>query len=137
VNNEGAVNNPVPTNRSRSLDVRTERWKRDLKFLFRQTRVLILLLRHPSVPWHAKLIAACTLGYLLSPIQLIPTFIPIVGQLDDLAVLFLGMKFLRMLAPDVVLADCEEKVSGRVLKSEESQPRPCRWNGTWQLGARS
>jgi uncharacterized membrane protein YkvA (DUF1232 family) len=46
-----------------------------------------LLLRHPAVPWHAKVVAACSVGYLLSPIQFIPTFIPVIGQLDDLAAL--------------------------------------------------
>src|SRR5258708_4121948 len=86
------------------------KWNGDLKLLIRQTRVVTLLLRHPCVPWHAKLIAGCTLGYLISPIQLIPTFIPVIGQLDDLAVLLTGMKLLRMFTPKAVLAECVSKV---------------------------
>jgi len=83
------------------------KWKRDFKFLMRETRVITLLLRHPDVPWHAKVIAGFTLGYLLSPIQVIPTFIPVIGQLDDLAVLLLGRKLVRAFTPEAVLAECE------------------------------
>src|SRR5207253_6099159 len=86
------------------------KWTRDLRFLIRETRIITLLLRHPAVPWHATLIATCTLGYLLSPIQLIPTFIPLIGQLDDLAVLLTGMRLLRALAPKAALAEYESKV---------------------------
>jgi uncharacterized membrane protein YkvA (DUF1232 family) len=66
-----------------------------------------LLLRHPAVPWHAKVVAACSVGYLLSPIQFIPTFIPVIGQLDDLAVLYVGMKLLRVLTPPTLLEESE------------------------------
>jgi uncharacterized membrane protein YkvA (DUF1232 family) len=91
------------------LRAQLAKWNRDLKFLIRETRVLKLLLQSPCVPWHAKVVAACTVGYLLSPIQIIPTFIPIIGQLDDLAVLLTGMKILRKLTPKRVLAECEAK----------------------------
>lgn len=91
------------------LQAQSEKWNRDFKFLIRQTRVLNLLLRHPQVPWYAKAVAACTVGYLFSPIQIIPAFIPIIGQLDDVAVLVLGMKLLRLLTPKSVMAECEWK----------------------------
>jgi len=64
------------------------------------------ILKHPQVPWHAKLVAGCTVGYLLSPIQLIPTPIPVIGQLDDLAVLIVGMKLVRILTPAALLEEC-------------------------------
>lgn len=78
-----------------------------LHFVVRQTRIMMLVLRHPGVPWFAKVVAGCSVGYIFSPIQLIPSFIPVIGQLDDLAVLFLGMKLLRRLTPAAIFADCE------------------------------
>jgi uncharacterized membrane protein YkvA (DUF1232 family) len=61
------------------------------------------------VPWPAKAAAGCSAAYIVSPIQLIPTFIPVIGQMDDLAVLFWGMKAIRKWTPPAVLAECEAK----------------------------
>ena len=58
------------------------------------------------MPWYGRLVAACTEGYLLSPIQLIPSFIPVIGFLDDLLVLFLGAKLLQRITPPDVLGEC-------------------------------
>jgi len=58
------------------------------------------------MPWYARLVAACTAGYLFSPIQLIPSFIPAIGFLDDLLVLFLGVKLLQKITPPDVLTEC-------------------------------
>ena len=104
------------------IDVVSEKWNRDLNRLIRQTRILILLTRHPAVPWHAKLIGVGTLGYLLSPIQLIPTFVPVIGQLDDLAVLFIGTKLLRLLTPKYVMSDCEARLGRSENESREEEP---------------
>jgi len=108
MNHEGAITARELTGSS-WLQTQSEKWNRDFKFLIRQTRVITLLLRHPQVPWYAKAVAACIIGYLFSPIQIIPTFIPIIGQLDDVAVLVLGMKLLGLLTPKSVLTDCECK----------------------------
>lgn len=83
--------------------------RKDLESILRQVHVLSLVLRHPHAPWHAKAVAGCAVAYLLSPIQLIPTFIPVVGQLDDLFVLFIGMKLVRKLTPAAILDECEAK----------------------------
>jgi uncharacterized membrane protein YkvA (DUF1232 family) len=85
------------------------KWKRDVTFILWQARTLMLLLKHPLTPWLARLVAGCAAAYLLSPIQLIPTFIPIVGQMDDLFVVFIGMKLLRKLTPNDILAECEAR----------------------------
>jgi uncharacterized membrane protein YkvA (DUF1232 family) len=61
------------------LREQSEKWNKDLRFILRKIRVITLLLRHPAVPRHAKLVATCTLGDLVSPIQIIPPFIPIIG----------------------------------------------------------
>ena len=58
--------------------------------------------------WYARLVAGCTAGYLLSPIQLIPSYIPGIGFLDDLAVLFLGAKLLQKITPLDVMTECRE-----------------------------
>jgi uncharacterized membrane protein YkvA (DUF1232 family) len=82
-------------------------WSRDLVALVQQVRVLFNLVRHPSAPWLARLVAGCGISYVFSPIQLIPTIIPIVGQLDDLAVLYLTTRLVRKLTPGPVLEECE------------------------------
>lgn len=109
------------TRRESWLQRQTAKWKKDVAFVLHQIRTLTLLLRHPQVPWYARVVAGCAVGYLVSPIQLIPTFIPVIGQLDDLLVLFLGMKILRRLTPDEILAECEAKARV-VLVRVESEP---------------
>jgi uncharacterized membrane protein YkvA (DUF1232 family) len=65
------------------------------------------------VPWYAKLVAACAVLYVFSPIQLIPNFIPIIGQMDDVLVVGLGIRFLRKYVPQNVLDDCEKDARKR------------------------
>jgi uncharacterized membrane protein YkvA (DUF1232 family) len=91
--------------------------KRDIAFILWQARTLSSALRHPLVPWRAKLAAALGVGYIFSPIQLIPTFIPIIGQLDDLCVLYGAMKLLRKWTPREVMSECELQ-AGRELMTE-------------------
>jgi len=64
-------------------------------------------LRHPEVPWYAKLGAGCAALYIFSPIQLIPNFIPIFGQMDDLLVVGLTIRMLRKCIRPDVLKDCQ------------------------------
>lgn len=62
-----------------------------------------LAMRDPRVPWYAKLLAAGIVGYALSPIDLIPDFIPIVGYLDDLLLVPLGIILVvKMIPPDLM-----------------------------------
>jgi len=72
-----------------------------------QFRIIRRALRHPQVPWYAKGVAGCAVLYVFSPIQLIPNCIPIIGQLDDVVVVSLGIKFLKRFVPQTVLDDCE------------------------------
>ena len=58
------------------------------------------------MPWYAKALAVAVVGYALSPIDLIPDFIPILGYLDDLVVVPLGVLAVRRLIPPAVWADC-------------------------------
>ncbi|MGE5517797.1 MAG: YkvA family protein [Bacteroidota bacterium] len=71
--------------------------------------------RDPRTPWPAKLLAALVVAYALSPIDLIPDFIPVLGYLDDLIVVPLGIWLVLRLIPDDVMADARAKAaeSGR------------------------
>jgi uncharacterized membrane protein YkvA (DUF1232 family) len=86
-------------------------WSENLAYLLHHARTLGIVLRHPGAPWSSRLIAACAVGYLFSPIQLIPTFIPVIGQMDDAAVLLVGMKLVRRLTPSAILAECEGRAA--------------------------
>jgi uncharacterized membrane protein YkvA (DUF1232 family) len=75
--------------------------------LFREFRILLRALAHPGVPWYAKLVCGCAVLYVASPIQLIPNFIPIIGQMDDVLVIGLSIKFLKRYVPSTVLDECQ------------------------------
>jgi uncharacterized membrane protein YkvA (DUF1232 family) len=75
--------------------------------LFRQFRTLLRALAHPGVPWYAKFVCACAALYVVSPIQLIPNFIPIIGQLDDVLVVSVSLKFLKRSISVTVLDECQ------------------------------
>ena len=83
-------------------------WRRQAERVQKQAHVFYFVFKHPRNPWYAKMIAACTAGYLLSPIQLIPSFIPGIGFLDDLLVLFLGVKLLQKITSEEVLRECRK-----------------------------
>ena len=64
---------------------------------------LSFAMRHPRTPWQAKLLGGLVVAYALSPIDLIPDFIPVIGLLDDLVIVPLGIALtLRMIPPDVL-----------------------------------
>jgi uncharacterized membrane protein YkvA (DUF1232 family) len=81
-------------------------WKEQARRLQKEAHVFYLVCKHPRTRWYARLLAVCTAGYLLSPIQLIPSFIPLIGFVDDFAVLFLGAKLLKKITPPDVFAEC-------------------------------
>ena len=83
------------------------RWCEQIIAVTKQVHLLTLLLRSPKVPWSAKVIASCSIGYVFSPIQLIPSFIPVIGQLDDVVVLLIGSRLVRKLTPPAALRECE------------------------------
>src|SRR5919107_891159 len=77
---------------------RAYRVKRDVVALYLATR-------DPRVPWYAKIVAACVAAYALSPIDLIPDFIPVLGYLDDLILVPLGIALAVRLIPPALLAE--------------------------------
>jgi uncharacterized membrane protein YkvA (DUF1232 family) len=84
------------------------RWREQAQRLHREALVSYFVFKHPRTRWYARLVAACTAAYLFSPIQLIPNYIPVIGILDDLLVVFLGVKLLQRLTPADVLAESRE-----------------------------
>jgi uncharacterized membrane protein YkvA (DUF1232 family) len=94
---------------------RLGRWARTLK---RDVVALWVAARDPRTPWPAKLLAGAVAAYALSPIDLIPDFIPILGYLDDLVVVPAGIWLaLRMVPPDLMLEFREEAArrTGRLM----------------------
>ncbi|OGB91934.1 MAG: hypothetical protein A3G35_12670 [candidate division NC10 bacterium RIFCSPLOWO2_12_FULL_66_18] len=86
-----------------------EAWKQQARRLKVEVYALYLACKDPRVPWHARLFAACVVGYAFSPIDLIPDPIPILGYLDDLVLIPLGVLLVRRMIPDTVLTECRER----------------------------
>jgi uncharacterized membrane protein YkvA (DUF1232 family) len=73
------------------------------RFLKRDVAALYRAGRDPRVPWRAKAVAVCVAAYALSPLDLIPDFIPLLGQLDELIVLPLGILLaIKLIPPDIM-----------------------------------
>lgn len=72
--------------------------------------------RHPGVPWYAKAVAVLTLSYALSPIDLIPDFVPVLGQLDDLIIVPAGLALSAALIPPQIMAECRNSVQQTMVR---------------------
>jgi uncharacterized membrane protein YkvA (DUF1232 family) len=77
-------------------------WAQAIK---RDVHALYLAGRDPRVPWYAKALALAVAAYAVSPIDLIPDFIPVLGYLDDLILLPLGILLVVRLIPPEILAE--------------------------------
>jgi uncharacterized membrane protein YkvA (DUF1232 family) len=84
-------------------------WKAWAQRLKIEVYTLYLVVRHPQVPWYARLLAALVAGYAFSPIDLVPDFIPVLGYLDDLLIVPAGVYLTLKLVPKGVLEECREK----------------------------
>lgn len=85
---------------------RLKRWARRLKV---EVHALYLAYKDPRVPWYARAFAAVVVGYAFSPIDLIPDPIPVLGYLDDLVLIPLGVALAIRMIPPHVLAECREE----------------------------
>ena len=95
-------------------------WRQRARQLKRETYALYLAYRDPRVPWYAKLLAACVVAYAFSPIDLIPDFIPVLGYLDDLVLVPLGIALSVKLIPPQVMAECRARAA-------EMEGKPTNW----------
>ena len=84
-------------------------WKERALALKDEVHALYFAYKDPRVCWPAKLVLACTVAYALSPIDLIPDFVPVLGYLDDFVLVPLGIALSVRLVPPEVLRECREK----------------------------
>lgn len=86
-------------------------WKERARGLKRESYALYLACRDPRVPWYGRLLAACVVGYAFSPIDLIPDFVPVLGYLDDLILIPLGIALVLRTIPEAVMLDCRARAA--------------------------
>jgi uncharacterized membrane protein YkvA (DUF1232 family) len=102
--------------------MKMEAWKGRVRQLKEETFALYLAYKDPRVPWYARVFALCVVGYLFSPIDLIPDPIPVLGYLDDLLLVPLGILLAIKMIPEDVLAECREKASATM-----NEGKPTNW----------
>ena len=91
-------------------------WKERAELLENEVYALYLAYKDPRVPWYAKLLIAVIIGYVLSPIDLIPDFIPVIGYLDDLILVPAGIILALKMIPEEVMAECRKKAAAGFLE---------------------
>ncbi len=89
-------------------------WRERAAALEAEAYALYLAYRDPRVPWAARVLAALVVGYALSPVDLIPDFIPLFGYLDDLVLVPLGVWLVLRLMPSQVMAESRIKAQEAV-----------------------
>ncbi len=89
-------------------------WKAKSKQLKTEIVALYLAAKHPRTPWYAKALAVLIIGYALSPIDLIPDFIPVLGYLDDFIIVPAGIALLIRIIPRDILEECRAKAQSDV-----------------------
>lgn len=100
-----------------------KQWRQKAKELKREIYALTLACQNPKVPWYVKLLATCTIAYALSPIDLIPDFIPVLGLLDDLILLPLAiMSILKLIPPDI-MDDCRRQAETAIASPQNKSYR--------------
>jgi uncharacterized membrane protein YkvA (DUF1232 family) len=98
--------------------MKLEKWKQRARELKTEVDALYLAVKDPRVPWYAKLSAICVVAYALSPIDLIPDFIPVVGYLDDLILVPLGIALTIRMIPSAVLDECRMKAQAKAAQGK-------------------
>ncbi len=88
-----------------------------VKDLIVMTETLARAFVHPRTPWYARVVAGLTAAYALSPIDLIPDFIPVIGLLDDLLLIPLGFALAVKLIPGEVMEECRARAAGSAARS--------------------
>lgn len=86
-----------------------ESWGRCARLLKVEVYALYLACRDARVPWYVKALAGCVVAYAFSPIDLIPDPIPVIGHLDDLVLIPLGVLAVRRMIADAVMTECRDR----------------------------
>jgi uncharacterized membrane protein YkvA (DUF1232 family) len=103
--------------------MKLEEWRRWARRLKAETYALYLAYGDPRVPLHAKLFAALVVGYAFSPIDLIPDPIPILGYLDDLVLVPLGVALAVRMIPEEVLSESRQRAREMMERGERPVSR--------------
>ena len=93
------------------------KWKDRLKRLKNEVYVLYLAIRDRRTPWYAKALAVVVVAYALSPVDLIPDFIPVPGYIDDLILIPAGIYLTFKMIPDDILEELRQKVKTTPINS--------------------
>jgi len=88
------------------------------RLLKTEVYAIYLAYKDPRVPWYARIFAVCVLGYAFCPIDLIPDPIPILGYLDDLILVPLGIFLALKMLPKEVMAECREQAKVTMLQNK-------------------
>jgi uncharacterized membrane protein YkvA (DUF1232 family) len=115
-------------------DGQTMTWQARVRSLKRDLVAIALAVRDPRVPWYAKAVGACVVAYALSPIDLIPDFVPVLGYLDDLVLVPLGLMLVLRLIPAHVLAEHRAAASATA-ERPVSRAGALAVIGVWMLAA--
>lgn len=99
-----------------------QRWRQQLKKLKQETYAIYIACKDPRVPWYARLLAGVVVAYAFSPIDLIPDIIPVIGYLDDLILVPLGIALVIKLIPPAVLQDCRQQAAAAM-----AEGKPTNW----------
>ncbi len=86
------------------------KWTLNIKSWVDEVLLIYWILKHPGSPWLAKLLASFATAYVMSPVQLLPSFVPFIGQLDDVLVIYLGGRLIKKVTPEIVMAECLDAV---------------------------
>lgn len=86
-----------------------EKLKSFTKHLKQEFKVYRMVLKHPKTPWLAKIFLGLAIGYLLLPFDLIPDFIPVLGQLDDVVIIPILVYIALLFIPKEVIQSCREE----------------------------
>jgi uncharacterized membrane protein YkvA (DUF1232 family) len=113
-----------------NLQAVIDQGKQKARKLKAEVQALVLAYRHPQTPWYAKAFAGLVIAYSLSPIDLIPDFIPVLGYLDDLILVPLGITLAIRMIPVEVMAECRAQA-----EAEPWDGKPKNWLGAVIIAA--
>jgi uncharacterized membrane protein YkvA (DUF1232 family) len=111
---------------------RVKIWALTLK---RDAYAVYLAARNPNTPWYVKALAVVVAAYAFSPIDLIPDFIPILGYLDDLILIPLGIWLVVSLIPEQAMAEYRAKASEVVQRPHDGKVAAIAIIAIWMFGA--
>jgi uncharacterized membrane protein YkvA (DUF1232 family) len=101
------------------IEEKVDFWKQRARKLKLETFALYLAYRHPQTPWYAKIFVGVVVAYAFSPIDLVPDFIPVLGYLDDLILVSLGVTLALKMIPNNVMIECRKWAQ---VKMREGEP---------------